>query len=135
MYAGGLIGYATNGANISSSNNNSRIFVATGSVNGQKVYAGGLVGMIANTSNTTIISSSYAIGDIMFGADKINNTDKITTTIFAGGLVGSTTNISIQDVYYYGNIVANGDCHSRNTITLVDSADANKLMCMMNAQM
>ena len=138
MYAGGLIGYATNGANISSSNNNSRIFVATGSVNGQKAYAGGLVGMIANTSNTTIISSSYAIGDIMFGAEtviyknnskaeteKINNTDKITTTIFAGGLVGSTTNIIIKDVYYYGNIVANGSYHNSNTITLTN-ADANK---------
>lgn len=138
MYAGGLIGYATNGANISSSNNNSRIFVATGSVNGQKAYAGGLVGMIANTSNTTIISSSYAIGDIMFGAEAViykNNAkadtikageDKITTTIFAGGLVGSTTNISIKDVYYYGNIVANGNYHNSNTITLVDSVDASK---------
>lgn len=139
MYAGGLIGYATNGANISNSNNNSRIFVATGSVNGQKAYAGGLVGMIANTSNTTIISSSYAIGDIMFGAEKvvyknnnkletetiIENEDKITTTIFAGGLVGSTTNISIENVYYYGNIVANGNYHNSNTITLTN-ADASK---------
>lgn len=128
MYAGGLIGYATNGANISNSNNNSRIFVATGSVNGQKAYAGGLVGMIANTSNTTIISSSYAIGDIMFGAETViykSDEDKITTTIFAGGLVGSTTNISIENVYYYGNIVANGNYHNSNTITLTN-ADASK---------
>lgn len=125
MYAGGLIGYATNGANITGSNNNSRIFVATGSVNGQKAYAGGLVGMIANTSNTEVITSSYAIGDIMFGAEKVAE-EKITTTISAGGLIGSTANIQISDVYYYGNIVANGSYHTSNTITLVDSEDASK---------
>ena len=78
-YAGGLIGHARSGVNISDS-------YATGSVSGSDNYVGGLVG-----SGRVTISTSYATGSVS-GSDN-----------YVGGLVGSGR-VTISASYATGSV-------------------------------
>ena len=97
QYAGGLVGYSSNGT-ISNSSASSDIIVRTGS---GSAFAGGLVGY--SSSNVTI-SNSSASGDVLMNSTS-TSTSTTTTYASAGGLVGENQGV-ISNSFASGNITS-----------------------------
>ena len=96
QYAGGLVGYSSNGT-ISNSSASSDVIVRTGS---GSAFAGGLVGY--SSSNVTI-SNSSASGDVLMSST--STSASTTTTASAGGLVGENQGV-ISNSFASGNITS-----------------------------
>jgi hypothetical protein len=101
-YAGGIIGRGTNGANISASYNEGKIYteMAAGGI----AYAGGIAGRISGFTQSTI-TDCYNIGSIAAKSP--------TTSAEAGGIVGRSDNVKLTHSYSIGSVSVSAVSYNR----------------------